>query len=146
MSEYTLIPAVLIIICSVAIIFLWFKPSKSIEKDIRIDLQTYRDVIINKSIVMSEWDKLCKDILERNPSVTEIFTRYSQSKKKLGSIRFDVIVNDSTYTTKLIRNIFAEELAKYKYKCQIINCYRATEKNFVIYIRPYRTHNYAGSI
>lgn len=146
MSEYALIPAVLIIICSVAIIFLWFKPSKSIEKDTRIDLQTYRDVIVNKSVVMSEWDKLCKDILERNPNVTEIFTRHSQSKKKLGSIRFDVIVNDSTYTTKLIRNIFTEELAKYKYKCQIINCYRATEKNFVIYIRPYRTHNYAGSI
>lgn len=95
---------------------------------------------------MIEWDRLCKDILERNSGIIEIFTRHSQSKKKLGSIRFDVIVNDSTYTTKLIRNIFAEELTKQRYQCQIINCYRATEKNFVIYIRPYRTHNYAGSI
>ena len=146
MSDFVIIPAVLIVICSVAIIFLWFKPSKSIEKDTRIDLETYRDAIVNKSIEMSEWDRLCKDILEHSSSITEIFTRYSQSKKKLGSVRFDVIVNDSTYTTKLIRNIFAEELAKQRYQYQIINCYRATEKNFVIYIRPYRTHNYAGSI
>ena len=144
--NYAMISGILIIICCLAIIYLWIKPSKELEDNLRIDLQTYRDVIVNKSIVMSEWDKLCKDILERNSNITEIFTRYSQSKKKLGSIRFDVIVSDSTYTTKLIRNIFAEELAKYKYKCQIINCYRATEKNFVIYIRPYRTHNYAGSI
>ena len=146
MSDFLVIPVVLIIICSIAIIFLWFKPSKKLEDNTSIDLQTYRDVIVNKSIVMSEWDRLCKDILERNSSITEIFTRHSQSKKKLGSIRFDVIVNDSTYTTRLVRNIFTEELAKYRYQCQIINCYRATEKNFVIYIRPYRTHTYAGSI
>lgn len=146
MSDFVIIPAVLIIICSVAIIFLWFKPNKKLEGNERIDLQTYIDTIINKSVEMPEWNILCRDILERNSSITEIFTRHSQSKKKLGSIRFDVIVSDSTYTTKLIRNIFAEELAKYRYKCQIINCYRATEKNFVIYIRPYRTHNYAGSI
>ena len=146
MSDFVVIPVVLLIICSIAIIFLWFKPSKKLEDNTSIDLQTYRDVIVNKSIVMPEWDKLYKDILERNSGITEIFTRHSQSKKKLGSIRFDVIVNDSTYTTKLIRNIFAEELAKQRYQCQIINCYRATEKNFVIYIRPYRIHNYAGSI
>ena len=144
--DYAMIPGVLIIICFLAIIYLWIRPSKKLENNTRIDLETYRDAIVNKSIEMPEWDRLCKDILEHNPSVTEIFTRYSQSKKKLNSIRFDVIVNDNTYTTKLIRNIFAEELAKYKYKCQIINCYRTIEKNFVIYIRPYRTHNYAGSI
>ena len=144
--DYAMIPGILIVICCLVIIYLWISPNKKLEDNSRIDLETYRDAIVNKSIEMSEWDRLCKDILEHSSSITEIFTRYSQSKKKLGSIRFDVIVNDSTYTTKLIRNIFAAELAKYKYKCQIINCYRATEKNFVIYIRPYRTHNYAGSI
>lgn len=146
MSDFIIIPAVLIIICSLAVIFLWFKPQGKMKNALGIDLQTYRDAIINKSIAMPEWARLCKDILERNSGITEIFTRHSQSKKKLGSIRFDVIVNDSAYTTRLVRNIFTEELAKYRYQCQIINCYRATEKNFVIYIRPYRTHNYAGSI
>ena len=146
MMNYAIIPGILIVICCLAIIYLWIRPNKKLEDNTRIDLQTYRDAIVNKSIEMPEWDRLCKDILERNSNISEIFTRHSQSKKKLGSIRFDVIVNDSTYTTKLIRNIFAEELLKQKYQCQIINCYRATEKNFVIYIRPYRTHNYAGSI
>ena len=144
--DYAMIPGILIVICCLVIIYLWISPNKKLEDNSRIDLETYRDATVNKSIEMPEWDRLCKDILEHSSSITEIFTRHSQSKKKLGSIRFDVIVNDSTYTTKLIRNIFAEELAKQKYQCQIINCYRATEKSFAIYIRPYRTHNYAGSI